>query len=90
MTYHRNRLSKLLALDTRLHQAIEEERRIVAAFDDLADQTERLAAIIEPVEGAPAAAIRAWAVAQGYQVGGHGRIPRHIRDAYHLALTRTA
>ena len=32
------------------------------------------------------AAIRAWANAQGHAVGDRGRIPTHVKDAYHASL----
>ncbi len=32
------------------------------------------------------AAIRAWARENGFEVAGHGRIPRHVVEAYHAAL----
>lgn len=49
--------------------------------------------VVPQVKSAPvksngeAAAVRAWAIENGYQIGDRGRIPAQVTEAYHKAQT---
>lgn len=73
-----DRLAWLLRTRTRLNQEIVAERRAVRGPGDRPEDL----LVLVPLSLIPASVVRAWAIDQGYPVGGRGPVAPDVLQAF--------